>query len=123
MELSSGCNVTDEISDSEWETAWRARTDRQLPRVCKFDLPVTLGLAGELVSVTISAAPTAFAERVWCQSDNCPVCGCSTVGLSRTKVALDIQWAEGFGCFVGAWAHDGCLVGCPVIGPAVHIPW
>jgi hypothetical protein len=87
------------------------------------DLSVGLRQAGQPASVTVSVTPLEFAESVWCQSDDCPVCGRSTAGLPRTKVSLDVQWANGFGCFVGAWAHDDCLAECPVIGPAKHMPW
>jgi hypothetical protein len=112
--------MTDLVAQ-EWEAAWRARLDRRLLAGCKID--VSADWPHAVVSVTISASPQEFADRVWCGSEVCPVCGDQTVGLPRLKAMLDVHYADGFGVLVGAWAHDKCLNACPVIGPAAHIPW
>ncbi len=109
------------VSDEEWESAWRARLDR-LPNGCKVDVAASWPHAA-VASVTVSASPPEFADRVWCESDVCPVCGGSTAGQPRCKASLDVQFADGFGLFVGAWAHAGCLDAGPVVGPAAHVPW
>lgn len=115
--------MASDSSEVEWEAAWHARVDRRLPGDCKIALSDLSSRPGRVESMTISVAPPAFADRVWCPSGVCPVCGQSTADSPRTKAMLDVQWADGFGCFVGAWVHDGCLDACPVIGPAEHIPW
>jgi hypothetical protein len=112
-----------QVDNAEWDAAWRERTDHRLPQGCKLDLAGMLNRTGTLTSVTVSAVPLEFAERVWCPSDDCPVCGPSTTAQARVKTLLDVQWADGIGCFVGAWSHADCLSRCPALGPARHVPW
>src|SRR5437764_122499 len=98
---SSGWVVPDEVDREMWDTAWRARKDCGLPDGCKLELSSSKPSFGAPMMVTVAADPPEFADRVWRQSDVCPICGESTLNRVRIGAMLDVQYEGGFGCLIG----------------------
>src|SRR5262249_29131154 len=74
-----------------WNQAWGSMPHRRLltqPKVDVFgrkvDVPSRSGPGvDELVEITISENPPEYSDRVWRQSEICPVCGEATVETAR----------------------------------------
>src|SRR5262245_43344089 len=78
---------------------------------------------GEVVSMTISEDPPQFSHKAWRPSEDCPVCGTTTIGAWRLPATLHPKFANGFGLGFGVWVHPHCLECCPDTGEPTPVPW
>src|SRR5262245_21884507 len=109
---------------AEWDRLWSSTTQRSLPSVPKVGVKLSIGSSPvTVVEVTISADPNEFSDRVWRQSDVCPVCGQSTAGETRLATSLDVILENGLMYGVGVWTHRSCFERCPDTGVPAPIPW
>lgn len=109
---------------AEWDQAWASMPHRRLLAPPKIDVAGSLGSGcGELVSTTISEDPPQFSSKAWRPSENCPVCGVSTVGMQRLPASLHPTFAGGLSYGLGVWVHRSCFDGCPEAGEPSPIPW
>jgi hypothetical protein len=107
---------------AEWDGLWTGRTQRQLRP------PYNLGVAldsqfGALTSVTISEAPAEVIDRLWFETQLCPVCGKSTAGVPRLAASLNLTFDCGISYGQTVWAHVACFESCPDTGLPAPIPW
>jgi hypothetical protein len=109
---------------SAWDHAWAAQPVRRLPGETRLD-PVFTRPAewGEPVEIEIQTNPPEFADRLWRQSEVCPVCGCDTGSDDRLPVAIYPRFTNGLSIGIGAWAHQVCLAACEPSPGACHVPW
>ena len=114
-----------EIEDrSEWDRAWRAAEHRRLNTPLKIEiLQDLIGGWGLPVSITVSLDPHEFAELVWRDSELCPVCGGTTLGLTRLAASLNLTFANGRCLGIGVWVHPPCFENCPDAGAPAPVPW
>ncbi|MCI0742676.1 MAG: hypothetical protein L0Y72_26885 [Gemmataceae bacterium] len=87
----------------EWDRRWGAKTQRVRPAGCNLDL--SHFQFGNVSSVTISADPVEFADRVWRESELCPVCGKSTASQPRVAATLNVCAEIGLKLGIGVWAQ------------------
>lgn len=108
---------------SEWDRAWSNRPHRRLDTALKID--ITQGLDfGKVVSATISEDPAEFSDQVLRQYAECPICGQTTVGMSRLAANLHPLFETGISNIsTGVWVHDNCFESCPDTGEPSPIPW
>jgi hypothetical protein len=78
---------------------------------------------GAVVAATICQCPSQYIEKVWRESDACPICGEATAGAERLVALLFRTHASGFGHGVGVWVHRSCFETCPETGEPAPIPW
>lgn len=109
----------------EWDRSWRAMPHRRLsfPPKVRLRSDPTGGRYGEPVAFTISQDPPEFCDRVWRESERCPICGERTVGEERLTASLHPTWANGLSIGVGVWVHRTCFERCPNAGEPAPIPW
>jgi ribosomal protein L37AE/L43A len=78
---------------------------------------------GAVVVATISRCPPRYVERVWRESDSCPICGETTAGADRLAASLFPTLASGFRYGVGIWVHRTCFETCDDTAEPAPIPW
>ncbi|HZS07960.1 MAG TPA: hypothetical protein VFD58_24210 [Blastocatellia bacterium] len=108
----------------EWNRAWGNQSHRHLNTPLKIDLTNDLSRAGSVISATISEDPPEFSDRAFRQSDECPVCGRTTVGMSRRAASVHPEFENGLrNISFGVWVHNDCFESCPDTGRPAPIPW
>ncbi len=107
-----------------WNRAWGSVVLRRVSTPSAWDLaedqPFPRGL---LVSLTISADPPQFSDRVWRKRTTCPLCGRDTDNEPRVPATLHPKFSDGYSFAFGVWAHDECLKACEVTDERPRIPW
>ena len=114
--------ATSDDDREEWDRLWSGRTQ------CQLRPPYNLGVRldsrfGGLVSVTVSQVPVEVLDRLWFETQLCPVCGVLTVGAPRLAVQLNLVFESGLRLGQCAWVHTGCFESCPDTGMPSPIPW
>jgi hypothetical protein len=108
----------------EWDRDWRVMPHRRLSSPPKTGLSSNaLGRFGNPISFTISQDPPQFCDRVWRESECCPICGERTSGEARLAASLHPGWASGLTVGIGVWVHRTCFESCPDTGENAPIPW
>jgi hypothetical protein len=109
---------------AEWDRAWRAMPHRRVATLAELGGGGNLiGRFGQPESATLSLDPPRFVERVWRESECCPVCGGSTAAADRLPASLHPQWANGLSVGIGVWVHRTCFESCAVADEPTPIPW
>jgi hypothetical protein len=108
----------------DWDRAWSAAPHRQLLDISKFDFSGRLKMdLGDVIDVTLTVAPTEYADGLFIEDDSCPICGAATVGNERTCISVNPVFAKIPNLCFGAWAHTSCLENCPITDKPTPIPW
>jgi hypothetical protein len=109
---------------AEWDQAWSSMPHRRLLTPPKMEVASRLGLDwGAVVSVPIAEDPPQFSNQGRRRSEDCPVCGATTVGAQRLPARLLPTFANGPGFFFSVWVHRSCFEGCSDAGEPAPIPW
>jgi hypothetical protein len=109
---------------AEWDRLWRMMPHRRLPSPPKAVSRVSpLDRLGDAVSCSISQDPPQFRDRMWRESDRCPICGERTSDQDRLPATLHPRWESGFNVGLGVWVHRACFEGCPDMAEPAPIPW
>lgn len=109
---------------AEWDQAWASMPHRRLLTPLRIDVVRYFGSdCGDVVSVTISEDPPQFSHKGWRSSEDCPVCGATTVKTERLPATLHPTFARGFSYGLGVWVHGACFEDCPDASERTPIPW
>jgi hypothetical protein len=79
----------------------------------------------------LSDDPPEFADRVWRESEVCPVCGETTADCPRVAATLTLEYEKpvdwSFKCEpsfgMGVWGHESCFERCEDTLRPAGIPW
>jgi len=107
---------------TEWDLAWANRPIRRLATPVRIDVRL-FPEWGEPTEVHIVAAPPQYAERIYPQTETCPVCGDPTSDRHRLLVKLYPNFSNGLSIGIDAWAHVKCLAACEEVPGPAPIPW
>jgi hypothetical protein len=109
---------------TKWNRAWAEMPCRRLTSPPGFgvDCDLLSGF-GEPISGAISEDPPQFRDRVWRESERCPICGGSTVGVDRLAATIHPRWPNGLRVGIGVWVHPACFERCPMADEPAPIPW
>lgn len=108
----------------DWDRAWRAEPHRQIiDPVLPKRIITEFARWGPLKFVTVCLDPLQYSDRVYRQTEICPICGSSTIGSARIPASLNLEYVNGHGIFIGVWVHDSCFDRCPMHDSPKTIPW
>jgi hypothetical protein len=110
--------------EEAWKRAWGSVVLRRVATPPAWDLAAGQPFPrGPLVSLTISADPPEFSDRVWRKETTCPLCGRDTTNEPRVAASLHPKFSDDYSIALGVWAHDRCLEECEPTDERPRIPW